>query len=704
MAARSRRRRRARRTSSSSCSTTSASPSSAATAPTSTRPPIDAPGRRGDPSRQLPHHRARARRPGPACSPAATTTAAAWAAWPTWPRGFPGYWGRPPRENGFLSEILRANGYATYAVGKWHLSPEDETNMAGSRADLAARPRLRPLVRLPRRRDAPVRPCACTTTTTPSGRPAPSRTATTSAPTWPTGPSSTWATCAPSTTSCPSSSTSPPAPATRPTTRPPSGSSATGAASPRDGTAGATRRSPASSRSASFPRARCCRPGRPGSRAGTASTTRAGRWPSASWSASPRSSPTPTQQIGRVLDFIDDLGDADNTVVILVSDNGASSEGGKDGTINEGIALELRGRRRRTRCSAASTRSAARAATTTTRGAGRWRATRPSSAGSARSTRAASPTRASSGCPAAGSPGAGGVRRAVRPRHRHLPDRARAGRHRSAGRRSTGSPSRTSTAPASPTSSATTGRDAPGRHHTQHFEMLGSRAIYHDGWKAVTYHPVGPLYDDGLRSNAPWDDDVWELYHVAEDVSEVHDLAAEFPEKVAELVALWWEEARRNDVLPLDNRVLEVMAHKHDRRRPSGGLPLLPGRRAGARVGGRRRAQPLARHHGRRSTSPDGASSRTARSSRSAARSGDGRCTCSTDGCATSTTCTASTLYEVVGATRRSRRAPSWSSSASTRTRGAGGTADALVDGDGGRDRRGRPLHARRLQRGRDRA
>ncbi len=48
--------------------------------------------------------------------------------------GFPGYWGRPPRENGFISEILRANGYATYAVGKWHLSPEEETNMAASRA------------------------------------------------------------------------------------------------------------------------------------------------------------------------------------------------------------------------------------------------------------------------------------------------------------------------------------------------------------------------------------------------------------------------------------------------------------------------------------------------------------------------------------------------------------------------------------------
>ena len=116
--------------------------------------------------------------------------------------------------------------------------------------------------------------------------------------------------------------------------------------------------------------------------------------------------------------------------------------------------------------------------------------------------------------------------------------------------------------------------------------MLGSRAIYHDGWKAVAYHPVGPIYDDGLSANAPFGDDVWELYHVAEDVSEAHDLAAEHPEKVAELVALWWDEARRNDVLPLDNRVLEAMAHKNDRRRPTRHVPLFPGRGSGARVGG----------------------------------------------------------------------------------------------------------------------
>ena len=125
--------------------------------------------------------------------------------------------------------------------------------------------------------------------------------------------------------------------------------------------------------------------------------------------------------------------------------------------------------------------------------------------------------------------------------------------------------------------------------------MLGSRAIYHDGWKAVTFHPVGPLYDDGLRSNAPFDDDIWELYHVAEDISEVHDRAAEFPDKVAELVELWWAEARRNDVLPLDNRVLEVIAHGRIAA-ASGDLPLLPGRGPRTRTCCRQRPQPIALH------------------------------------------------------------------------------------------------------------
>jgi arylsulfatase len=89
---------------------------------------------------------------------------------------------------------------------------------------------------------------------------------------------------------------------------------------------------------------------------------------------------------------------------------------------------------------------------------------------------------------------------------------------------------------------------------TQYFEMLGSRAIYHDGWKAVTFKPLGRMYSDDDDPDAPFDDDVWELYHVAEDFSECHDVASEHPERLRELVDLWWAEAERNHVLPLDNR------------------------------------------------------------------------------------------------------------------------------------------------------
>ncbi len=100
------------------------------------------------------------------------------------------------------------------------------------------------------------------------------------------------------------------------------------------------------------------------------------------------------------------------------------------------------------------------------------------------------------------------------------------------------------------------GDTAPGRRITQHFEMLGSRALYHDGWKAVTFKPLGPRGEGPNTFNGSFDDDVWELYHVAEDPSEVHDRAADEPERVARMVDLWWEEAARYNVLPLDNRIL----------------------------------------------------------------------------------------------------------------------------------------------------
>ncbi|MER7282102.1 arylsulfatase [Dactylosporangium sp. NPDC000244] len=78
----------------------------------------------------------------------------------------------------------------------------------------------------------------------------------------------------------------------------------------------------------------------------------------------------------------------------------------------------------------------------------------------------------------------------------------------------------------------------------QYFETLGHRAIWKNGWKAVAFHQRGADYDE----------DRWELYHLEQDFSESTDLAAQMPDKLAELVDAWWAEAGRNKVLPLDDR------------------------------------------------------------------------------------------------------------------------------------------------------
>jgi len=122
-----------------------------------------------------------------------------------------------------------------------------------------------------------------------------------------------------------------------------------------------------------------------------------------------------------------------------------------------------------------------------------------------------------------------------------------------------------------------TAPDAPGAHLTQYYEMLGSRALYHDGWKAVVFHPSPFLAYDGSDVDHPFDDDVWELYHVAEDFSEVHDLAGSEPEKLAELQERWWEEAARYQVLPLNNQPGRFPDRRHRRQHyelhPGVGLP-----------------------------------------------------------------------------------------------------------------------------------
>jgi len=91
-----------------------------------------------------------------------------------------------------------------------------------------------------------------------------------------------------------------------------------------------------------------------------------------------------------------------------------------------------------------------------------------------------------------------------------------------------------------------TDAEAPAGRETQYYEMLGCRAIYHRGWKAVVYKAL-------VDASVPFGDDPWELYDLRADPTECHDLAAERPDVLRDLVERWWIEAARNDVLPLDN-------------------------------------------------------------------------------------------------------------------------------------------------------
>ena len=85
---------------------------------------------------------------------------------------------------------------------------------------------------------------------------------------------------------------------------------------------------------------------------------------------------------------------------------------------------------------------------------------------------------------------------------------------------------------------------APRRKTPQYFEMFGHRGLWLDGWKAVAYHPPGTAFEQ----------DVWELFNLDEDFSEAHDLARTEPERLAALIGCWWREAGRCQVLPLDDR------------------------------------------------------------------------------------------------------------------------------------------------------
>jgi arylsulfatase len=126
---------------------------------------------------------------------------------------------------------------------------------------------------------------------------------------------------------------------------------------------------------------------------------------------------------------------------------------------------------------------------------------------------------------------------------------------------------------------------APATNTLQYFEMSGSRALVSGEWKAVCRHERGADYDT----------EQWELYHLATDWSECTDLSAKQPERLADLIELWWQQAELHGVLPIDERMFELFGvrfrpnspHPTDRRyvyRPP--MSPIPGQ-ASAAIGGR---------------------------------------------------------------------------------------------------------------------
>lgn len=98
---------------------------------------------------------------------------------------------------------------------------------------------------------------------------------------------------------------------------------------------------------------------------------------------------------------------------------------------------------------------------------------------------------------------------------------------------------------------------APTAKDVQYFEMFGHRGLVHDGWKAVAYHEPGTAFEN----------DEWELYHLEEDFNEVHNLAEVEPERLQHLQTLWWQQAEANQVLPLDDRFAPRFAENAERHR-----------------------------------------------------------------------------------------------------------------------------------------
>jgi arylsulfatase len=471
--------------------------------------------------------------------------------------GFPGYWGRIPRANGFLSEILADAGYLTVAVGKWHLTPEDETHQAARRDSWPCGRGFQRWYGFHGGETHQFVPSLFQDNhaAIPARSPDESYHLTEDLAERAIGYLGEMRSAAPdspfflylATGACHS-----PHHAPRPWIDRYHGHFDLGWDEWRRRTFARQREMglfPDGARLSSRP-----------------------PWVPA-WDSLPRADQRVSArfmecfagylshtdaQIGRVLDFVRALGESDKTLVIAVSDNGASAEGGPLGSIND-LRLwnavpagpdELRARIDELGGPTAHNNYP-------------WGWTMAGNTPFRRWKREVHQGGVADPCIVSWPrevPAGGPVRRQFTHAIDVVPTVLEL-----AGLVPPAEIGGVPQAPIEGVSFASVLRDpaSPETHTTQYFEMLGSRGIYHEGWKAVTFHPFIDLYHEGLDPDASFDEDRWELYHVAVDPTEMTDLADSEPERLSALIELWWREAERYQVLPLDNRLLEALVDPH---------------------------------------------------------------------------------------------------------------------------------------------